>query len=320
MRYNEWVDVACHNCYIKGVSRFSEAFRHTRTFEIDITDRPVNTGGAKPVGEAGRREWYVRHDDNDKRNDNQNRCGPEKNQSTDLRGCLRDIKHFMDPDSMRLAPVLTLYLDLKFTGWGGKTGPQDLDTMILNALGPDRVIRPAEILPPGDFTMADSARKGRWLQLRHMRGRIVVVLTGGTGMGGEILLNRITSANQILSDYVEARRNRAVAFVAAEVLTGGNVRDVPGFTPEMEPYVVFYNYSRPVKFLFPSYEKVGKVIGERGAVGRIWWRNDSDPPSMNACRGIRAGFQRPAIYAINSVQPCSTSAVKPSAAEEDGAE
>lgn len=303
LRYHEWTDVACHNCYVKGVDRFEHAFQYTRTLEIDITDQPARRtkGDSKDGKSAG--TWYVRHDNEDKAgafSDNRNNCGADEKSSTDLRGCLEVVRRFMDTASS--AHVLTLYLDLKISRWSGRDSPAELDRLLLSILPPDRVVRPAQVLPQSKPAPADSGRARIWPQLAALRGRIIVVLTGGIGMDGlEVGLGTLFKRNQVLDDYMERRGDDAVAFVAAEVSTPPAIRDPRGIDKRRDPYIAFYNFGA----WYGGEKKVGHAIRDRHGIGRIWWSEDSDPPSVNQCAGSRARFHRVAIYAIDKARPCS---------------
>lgn len=311
MRYNEWFDFACHNCYGNGDAPFSDAFRYTRTFEIDITDQPVRGDSASRVAAPAERVWYVRHDN--RTTSNANNCRWGKSKTAGLRECLEEIAEFMEPDSMRLAPVLTLYLDLKFADWSDSTAAADLDALLLDVLQRDRIFRPSQMVS-GDYpTPAAAATAGAWPEMDQLRGKIIVVLTGGTGMDArEVVWNTRWRRNRTLHRYVVGRRADAVAFVAPDVRDDDHVRKVQGFNPSSYPYVAFFNYGGYVEDktwgLYKGYRSVGAAIRRLGGVGRIWWGEDGASPLDRVCTGARAGFQRPAVYAISKVRACTPAA------------
>lgn len=306
LRYHEWTDVACHNCYAKGFPRFGDALRHTRTLEIDITDQPVASGKIDIKSGKSTGIWFVRHDnkgDGGIVSNNVNHCGTREKVSTDLLGCLGDIRRYMDADTN--AHVLTLYLDLKISRWSSRRSPAELDSLLASTLLERRIFRPAHMLPQSKPAPVDSARARMWPRLSELRGKIIVVLTGGIGMEElEAGLGTLTKRNRILDDYMEWRGDTAVAFVGAEVSMRAGIRNPRGIDKQRDPYIAFYNFGN----WSGDAVVVGEAIRDRHGVGRIWWKGDSNPPSTNVCKGFRARFQRPAVDAIDKVQPCAGTA------------
>lgn len=291
VRYDQSIEPACHNCYERQhLDSIAAAFPLVRNLEFDIYARPG--GGGRP---SALRTWSVRHHKNDP--DTLNNC-PRENGHGNLRTCLRAVASWLGRNERGL-PV-TVFLDLKDLNWPSGRKPLDLDTLLRSTFG-QRLYTPRDLLGRRGGTLRAAVEARAWPRLGEMRGRVLVVLTGGDDPG-----RTLVDANQTLVAYLKSRDTAAVAFVAPGVVSEIEVRELPmGIDSASATEVVFYNYAGSLlkiggfQLSNPDSERrVGRAIRARGGVGRIWWRADSKPPSAYPCRAAHAGFQRPALFAI----------------------
>jgi hypothetical protein len=212
---------ACHNCYeSQYASSLDSAFNSTENIEVDFWDTENGLSGQKDD------YWYVRHN---LTGGNENNCMVDGVGNHGLRACLDNIKARSDRD--RNHPVYTVFLDKK-EDWslGGDRAPIDLDQLVTSIFGA-QLYTPAD-LRAGSASLRESAKADRWPAMDALRGRILLVLTGG----------QTVSSNKTLNEYVERRGQSAALFVAPDTDSFEDVLGTPSdFNAETAKWVVFYN-------------------------------------------------------------------------------
>lgn len=243
-RFDSIFRKACHNCYeTQYATTLGSAFDSTENIEVDFYDTPRGgiTGGEDSY-------WFVRHD---------YCCGNENNCTVDgegdhgLSACLGDVRARSDRD--RNHPVYTVFLDKK-EGWGGDRTPADLDGLVTSVLG-TRLYKPAE-LKGGSTTLREAAQQDRWPAMDSLRGRILVVLTGGQTVS--------IDSNKTLDEYVADRGEAAALFVAADTDSSEDVLGNPdGFDNATSAWVVFYNIKAGNAY-------AAQTVYQQRYVSRLW--------------------------------------------------
>ncbi|HSM03766.1 MAG TPA: Ca2+-dependent phosphoinositide-specific phospholipase C [Longimicrobiales bacterium] len=109
----------------------------------------------------GLNEYHVKHD--------VGATGPE------VRDVLREVVEWCDahPDH----PVVTIHLDLKNSPGDDEEFIRSFDEMLLEALGEERVYRPASVIG-GEKDVIRGAQAGNWATFRELRGKVILCLSG----------------------------------------------------------------------------------------------------------------------------------------------
>lgn len=229
--YNEVRQKSSHNCFQRREGVFDQVvYWRIRSLEVDL-HRGKNE--RSPL----QRDWWIYHTPFDpdttveKLSDFLTICGG---------------LHFATPDH----EVITLFLDLKDEfGSSNHQSGDDLDDLLQTHLG-ESLYSPADLLawantPPGATPAATLqgaiARRGGWPTLKELRGKFIVVLTGG---GLESYLGQRTP-------------NDCVAFLSAKVDAD---KDVPG----KRPHVVYFNMDG-------AKVKVAAKVHQQGLVSRAYY-------------------------------------------------
>ena len=249
IKFNEYFQKACHNCYEpKHAPSIHYALCSTNSIEIDIYD-------TRPGGRN--QEWYVRHSFS---GENNNCCSGNKNFSD----CLRDVKRWSEahPDH----PVLTMFIDKK-QDWGTGRMPSNLDFLIQSIFPLDQIFKPSDLL--GSFSsLRAAANEGAWPTLRELQGKVIFVLTGGK------LLNH----NETQREYIESRGANAVFFITADADEVEDVLKAPDqFNSHTAPWVVFYNIKSGNEIIAP-------LIKSLGYISRVWGPGDWEESSQSYTR------------------------------------
>jgi len=235
-RYDEVRAKAVHNAYQRFEGLFDQLVYHrARALELDLH---VSKSGWPTV--PG--DFFVYHDGGD----GETSCHR-------LSDCLDAIASFR-----RVVPaheVITLILDLKATLEGPNHGPDDLDARLEVSLGKGALFTPAELVAscPGATTLRGAVTGAcGWPSLDALRGKVVVVLTGGSACsaGGPM-------------GYLGAAATKRRAFAAAEVTSDCGVPKL-----EAKSDVVFANMS------FALRASAAKAHAA-GLVTRVWSANDA---------------------------------------------
>jgi hypothetical protein len=164
-RYSEVRQVSAHNAFQRHEALFDMLVWHrVRSIELDI-----HVGKTFESTIDG--EWYVYHTDV---TDDETSC-------VHLSDCLGEVEVFAH--GVPEHEVVTVWVDLK-DPWDGAHGPVDLDARLADAFG-ERVFTPADLQArcPGAASVQAAALDPEcgWPELVELRGRVVVVLTGGAG-------------------------------------------------------------------------------------------------------------------------------------------
>ncbi len=191
-RYSDVRQTSAHNAFQRHEAIFDMLVWHRiRSLELDI-----HVGKTFESTIDG--EWYVYHTDI---TDDETSC-------VHLGDCLEEIE--VHAHGVPEHEVVTVWIDLK-DPWDDTHGPAELDARITGVLG-DRVFTPAELqarCPGADSVQAAALDPAcGWPTLDELRGRVIVVLTGGGGT---------------LADYDGTR-----AFVAPDVADVAAMGEWPG--------------------------------------------------------------------------------------------
>ncbi|MFP6687576.1 MAG: Ca2+-dependent phosphoinositide-specific phospholipase C, partial [Polyangiaceae bacterium] len=161
-RYHEVRAKSAHNAYERNEAVFDQLVYHrVRSLEFDIhTDK---LGWPSPSG-----DWYVYHD-----------TLSSKTTCHRLSDCLRELRAFHD--AVPAHEVISLILDVKSDFKTGQE-PADLDALISSTFPNNMVYRPADALGacPAATSLRDAvAGACRWPSLASLRGKLLILLTGG---------------------------------------------------------------------------------------------------------------------------------------------
>lgn len=165
LRYDEVRQRSAHNSYQRDEAPFDQLVYHRiRSVELDI-----HVGKTFEPTEDG--VWYVYHTD----------VVDDDTWCVRLGHCLDAVGAFTD--AVVEHEVLTLWIDLK-DDWDAGHGPDELDDALQAAFG-DALISGPELLTLAGCPDAPSVQAGLldpacgWPTLETLRGRVLVVLTGG---------------------------------------------------------------------------------------------------------------------------------------------
>ena len=266
-KYQEIFQPTCHNCYeIKvaeamGAKTFKQVLDKVKNVEMDFWDtRDAVTGGVK-------NEWYVRHNPGTLfQSGNDNNCTGNGKGTNNLGACLSDVKQWSDAHPGH--EVITLFLDKKQAWSSVSEGrrPVDLDNLVQSRLGA-ALYKPAS-LQASYPTLRDAAKARSWPDVANLKGKVIVVLTGGqTG-----------NHNKTLSEYVADRRGAAALFVAADTDEQNDITGVPNqFDSTTAGYVVFYNIQAG-----SGRDALGKTTRANQYVSRLWGGEGLNPCAVRS--------------------------------------
>lgn len=255
LRYDEVRQKSAHNSFQRDEAIIDMISVHrVRSLEFDI-----HVGKSLEDEVAG--DWFVYHTD----------VIDDDTQCRLLSQCLKIV------DAAAVAipehEVVTLWVDLK-DGFGGGHQPADLDARLISAFA-ERLFTPAELLSgcPGATSVQGAVTECGWPELAGLRGRVLVVLTGGAA----------------LADYVGDDAGMRAAFVAPALAAD----EFAG-----HPEAAFIN-------LAAGDVAVATAVREAGLVSRVWVLDDVD--AWNGA--VAAGVHHLATNQVNAWQdPWSTTA------------
>jgi hypothetical protein len=164
-RYHEVQQKSAHNAYQRDEAILDQIIYHrVRSIELDI-----HVGKALQPTLDG--EWYVYHTD----------VVDDATWCVHLGDCLGELAAL--EQVLAQHEIVTLWVDLK-DAWDDTHGHDQLDARLQAALG-DALLTPAELLArcPGASDLQGALLDDRcgWPELEDIRGRVLVVLTGGSG-------------------------------------------------------------------------------------------------------------------------------------------
>jgi hypothetical protein len=232
--YNRAIAKSIHNSYERFEPLLDQLIYHrVRSLELDIHVR--REGAAAPSG-----EWFVYHED----------LPTQRTTSCDqLSDCLGLLAAFHD--AIPKHEVVTLFVDLK-EGFDGGHQPTDLDGAFAARLGRPNIVTPQDLIKacPGAVTIRDAVTgpKCSFPTLAQLRGKFILVTTGGTACDG----------NSLVSKYGGTDPRERSAFL------GPNVDgSCTAAAYDQKPSVVFLN--------MPLAEKArAQEVISRGLVARIY--------------------------------------------------
>jgi len=229
LRYDDVRAKSAHNAYERDEALIDQLVYHRiRSIEIDIhhskSGHPSLTG-----------DWYVFHDSRIP--------GGRSTTCHRFSDCLGEVASFG-----RITPnheVVTLFVDLKDGFRGGQTAEQ-FDAMLQRFLSPSKLFTPEHLTAgcPAAGRLQDTVTgECRWPQLRNLRGKVMVVLTG---------------PQDRLDGYLAGTDRGRVAFVARGISTAQETR--------RHPDTVFFNLPAADRFIAPE-------IKAAGFVSRVYFLN-----------------------------------------------
>jgi hypothetical protein len=158
IRYNQVRQKSSHNSFQRDEGIYDQMlYWRLRSLEFDLH----NGKGTSPSLTGN---WYIYHT-----------YGVDDGTSVDKLSDLMTILQGLD----RAVPdheIVTIFLDLK-DDFDGSHTPQQLDNLLLNSLGSNRILKPADVAPTNDLQAG--IRSAGWPHLQSLRGKVVFVLTGG---------------------------------------------------------------------------------------------------------------------------------------------
>lgn len=230
VRYDQVRQKSAHNSYQRDEALFDQLVYHrVRSIELDIhvgkTFEPTTDG-----------VWYVYHTDV---TDDETWC-------VRLGHCLDAVAAFTEAAVDH--EVVTLWIDLKDPFDAGH-GPAELDAALGAAFG-EAIVSGPELLALSGCGDAASVQQGLtdpacgWPTLEALRGRVIVVLTGGAG---------------VLREYHDDDPTARRALVAPALV---DPTDAPDW-----PHTAFVNFAAQDTAAVPAFV-------EAGFVARVWDCND----------------------------------------------
>ncbi len=191
--YDRWRQKSVHNAYDRRESIHAQLAEHGfRSVELDIHESRLGIG-------AKARDWWVFHVD---------LPGFDDSSCDTLSECLGEIDAFRSEAPQH--DVLTLFIDLKDAFGRESHGPRELDALMRAAFPAGSLYEPRDLLarcPEAAGLREAVTGDCGWPTLGELRGRVLVVLTGGD-------LCRRGSA---LRAYLEGTTSERAAFVAPEL-------------------------------------------------------------------------------------------------------
>ncbi len=234
-RYGDVVQKSSHNSFQRAEALVDQlGYHRVRSLELDLH-----------VGKTFERSvdgnWFVYHTD----------IIDDATSCRLLSDCLDETVAFAQ--AVPEHEVITLWLDLK-DDWSAGHLPADLDAMLDARLGA-AVLSPVEVRArcPGASSLAAAVTDPAcgWPSLASLRGRVIVVLTGGT----------IEQPQAPLSTYVTAGTR---AFVAPSITRPGSLR-VPS------PSIAIYNANASDTGAIAAAAEAGFVVRAWDANTRSAW-------------------------------------------------
>jgi len=269
-------EIACHNCYDpdRYSRRLKHAVRQVRSIELDFWPRRAGA-------------WQVRHDSIKGRNN----CGESGTRGLDLAGCFHVLAKVLESESAGDGPppALTVFLDQK-ARLDSPREMESLDSLAAAVFG-QRLFRPSDLPRGPQQRGARGAGNPKWPVHGALRGRVMLVLTGGDAGGKLILGPKIT--NPQLERYVRARQGRAAMFVAPSLVNPGDVKDVPFFDSSLEKWVAFGNMQSG-----PGVLELNESVRAHRWIGRVW------SGDQRVCRHLDGRVARIALYHFERKVPC----------------
>jgi hypothetical protein len=235
-RLDEIIVKASHNSYERAEAHFDIlGYHRVRAIELDI--HPTKSGWDPMPG-----NWFVYHDDG---------IGQGQTTCHRLTDCLDELLAF--GAAVPAHELVTVFVDLKDETWSGTAhAPADLDALLLDALGSERIFTPGDLQAhcDGAASPREAVQRCAWPRTASLRGRFAFALTGGTMCGATGKLRRY-------------EQEGSVAFVAPAV--EGSCATVAAY--DAERAVVFINLAVGVSSLASD-------VAAAGLLSRVYGLND----------------------------------------------
>ena len=231
--YDRAIQKSIHNAYERREPLIDQLlYHHVRSLELDVHVR--REGAVAPA-----RDWFVYHEDYPFMRDTL--CAR-------FSDCLGQMAAFHR--ALPRHEAITLFVDLKESFEAGHQ-PGDLDAALVRALGVENIVTPGDVMracPGAESVRAAVTGECQFPTLHALRGKFLVVTTGGTACYGRSLV----------SQYAGSAPSRRLAFV------GPNVdASCPVFAYDARPDVVFFN--------MPFVERRQALdVERRGLVARVY--------------------------------------------------
>jgi len=232
LRYNEVRQKSAHNAFQQQEGIYDQiVYWRIRSLEMDLHRAKLGHGPLKG-------DWFVYH--------GVHNPNTSVHRLSDFLQVCRGVRHAIPRHE-----VLTVFLDIRDPFHSTPSAAQSgeaLDRLLVDALGDDRLYRPADLLAraPDAGTLQDAVATAGWPALESLRGRILFVLTGDP---------------TILRTYLGTKSpHERVAFLSAKI---DEAADIPGADPD----IVFFNMS-------DTRVRLAKKVEAAGLVGRTYYIND----------------------------------------------
>ena len=233
--YSELRQKSSHNSYQRSEALLDQLVYHRiRSIELDIHNG--KSGWSKVAG-----NWFVYHNDTEP----QTTCHR-------LSDCLNELRalHLANPNH----EVVTVWIDLK-DSFETDRMPQDLDTRITAHLPAAWLFKPSDVMtgcPGVNSLQAAVTGACTWPTHDQLRGRFIIVLTGGS----------VSTSTSKLNTYVSngATAISRVGFIAPDLTSSSGI--------SAKQYAVFFNMASP-------YASLTTHVHLANFVGRVWGVNDS---------------------------------------------
>ncbi len=231
--YDRATQKSIHNAYERREPLIDQLlYHHVRSLELDVHVR--REGAIAPA-----RDWFVYHEDYPFMRDTL--CAR-------FSDCLGQVAAFHQ--ALPRHEVITLFVDLKESFEAGHQ-PGDLDAALVHALGAENIVTPGDIMracPGAESVRAAVTGDCQFPTLSALRGKFLVVTTGGTACNSRSLVSR----------YAGEAPSHRIAFA------GPNVdASCPVSTYDARPSIVFFN--------MPFEERHhARDVERRGLVARVY--------------------------------------------------
>jgi len=264
VRFNEVQQKATHNSYLRDETIFDElVYHHVRALEFDLHE-------ARAGFAADPRDWFVYHIF----------AAPyDDTQCTHLSDCLGAVKTFHQTFPQH--EVVTLWLDLKDDFMPNGHDVADLDAAIVKTFGDSAVFRPRDLMRacPEATHLRDAVTGScAWPEIKDLRGKILVALTGSTACARGSVLDR----------YLATGSADRAAFIAPDLDASCTFAD---YTKHSD--VVFFNADRENAWRTEDVYRAGlvsRVYAGGMTAGFGVGGGLDDAVSWNEARAHRANF------------------------------
>jgi hypothetical protein len=223
IRYNQVRQKSSHNSFQREEGIYDQfLYWRVRSLEFDLHND-------KGLSQNLTGNWYIYHvyiSDDDTTVD----------KLSDLMTVLQGLQRAVPEHE-----ITTIFLDLK-DDWDDTHTPEQLDSLLIDALGTNHILRPRDLATSNDL-QGGIARSG-WPHLSSLRGKFVFVLTGGN------LSEEDSKLNEYVADGGTAHER--ACFIAPGIST---VADITA-----KNYAIFFNLKESqASALAPSVFSAGLV-------------------------------------------------------------